>query len=45
MINIKKKVQKINRNRAASPGGSVTEMLSALCDFGIAKITDVINEI
>ena len=36
---------KSKRNKAAGPDGIVTEMLTALDDFGIKKITELINEI
>lgn len=36
---------KLNRNKAVGPDGIVTEMLIALDDFGIEKITEIINEI
>lgn len=36
---------KLNRKKAAGPGGIVIEMLEALDDFGIDMITDIIHEI
>lgn len=36
---------KLNRNKAAGPEGILTEMLTALDDFGIDKITEITNEI
>lgn len=36
---------KLIRNKATGPDGIVIEMLAALDDFCIDKITDIINEI
>lgn len=36
---------KLNRNKAAGPDGIVTKMLTALDDFSIDKITEIISDI
>ena len=38
-------IRRMKSNKAAGPDGIVTEMVVALEDFGIKKLTEVINQI
>ena len=42
---VKTAISRINKNKAARPGNMVIEMINALEEFGIKKLTDMINEI
>ena len=42
---VESSLRKLKRNKAAGPDEVVTEMMIALEDYGIDKLTDIVNEI